>query len=142
MSKIDVKSLDQSVTQFAKSDNGKLRISLVPTQIVRDCAEVRMYGDQKYHTPNNWVLVDKERYKDALMRHLLAFLDDEDSVDSESGIPHYKHAACNLAFLCEMKRKDWEERKQYMIDHDPKLQEQLEKYVEHAKSLSKDGEKK
>ena len=33
--------------QTAKADEGKLQISLVPTQIIRDIAEVRMYGNQK-----------------------------------------------------------------------------------------------
>lgn len=124
--------LDKSVTQFAKSDNGKLRISLVPTQIVRDVAEVRMYGDRKYHAPNNWVLVEMDRYVDALMRHLLAFLDDPDSVDSESGIPHYKHAACNMAFICAMKDKNWPELRQHLIDSDPILKDQLNEYCKKA----------
>lgn len=115
--------------QFAKADTGKLAISLVPTQIIRDVAEVRMYGNKKYHASFNWILVDKERYKDAMMRHLLAFLDDEDSVDEESGIPHYKHIATNMAFLCEMKRPDWEERKQYLMEHDPVLKEQVAEYL-------------
>lgn len=32
---------------------------------------------------------------------------DPDSKDDESGIPHYKHMACNMAFICDMmKHKD------------------------------------
>ena len=87
----------------AKHDEGKLRISLVPTQIIRDIAEVREYGNKKYGDPNNWKTVEVERYVDALLRHTLAFIDDPDSVDEESGIPHYKHMACNMAFICDMK---------------------------------------
>ena len=34
--------------QQAKADAGKLELDLVPTQIIRDIAEVRMYGNQKY----------------------------------------------------------------------------------------------
>jgi hypothetical protein len=90
--------------QTAKADAGKLQITLVPTQIIRDIAEVRMYGNHKYHDPNNWKQVEVERYRDALCRHLLAYLDDPKSVDEESGIPHYKHMACNMAFLCEMEK--------------------------------------
>lgn len=122
--------------QFAKSDKGKLEISLVPTQIIRDIAEIRMYGNNKYHAPYNWILVDKERYKNALMRHILAYLDDEDSVDEESGLPHYKHAACNLAFLAEMKRVDWDARKEYLAAHDPKLQEQIKMYMDNESNNS------
>ena len=91
--------------QTAKADAGKLRISLVPTQIIRDIAEVRMYGTNKYHEADNWKRVEIERYRDALLRHTLAYLDDPESVDEESGIPHYKHMACNMAFICAMEAK-------------------------------------
>lgn len=88
--------------QNAKADAGKLQLSLVPTQIVKDIAEVRMYGNKKYGDPDNWKTVEMRRYVDALLRHTLEFVADQNSVDSESGIPHYKHMACNMAFLCEM----------------------------------------
>lgn len=127
-----LENLDKDITQFAKADNGKLRITLVPTQITRDIAEVRMYGDKKYHAPNNWVLVEMDRYVDALMRHLLAFIDDPYSVDEESGIPHYKHAACNMSFISEMMSKDWEKRRRNLILADPKLQAQVEEYAKKA----------
>ena len=91
-----------SPDQTAKQDAGKLQITLVPRQIIRDIAEVRMYGNKKYGDPENWRSVSPERYRDALMRHLLAYLDDPDSADDESGLPHLWHAACNIAFLCEM----------------------------------------
>lgn len=92
----------------AKADAGKLRITLVPRQIIRDIAEVRMYGVKKYPDggPDNWRRVEAERYRDALMRHLLAYLDDPESVDEESGILHRKHAECNLAFLAELERNN------------------------------------
>ena len=88
--------------QSAKSDAGKLELSLVPTQIIRDVAQVRMYGTEKYRDPDNWKKVEMQRYVNALYRHFLAFIDEPASVDEESGIPHYKHMACNMAFICEM----------------------------------------
>ena len=94
----DVENKDQS----AKADAGKLQISLCPTQIVRDVAEVRMYGNKKYGSSDNWKTVEMRRYVDALLRHALEFVDNPESVDHESGIPHYKHMACNMAFICEM----------------------------------------
>lgn len=100
----------EEYNQEAKADAGKLQISMVPTQIIRDIAEVRMYGNRKYGDPNNWKTVEMPRYVDALMRHLLAFLDDFDSVDAESGIKHYKHAACNMSFICDMMDKKTEEK--------------------------------
>ena len=88
--------------QTAKADAGKLQLSLVPTQIIKDVAEVRMSGNRKYKDPDNWKTVEMRRYIDALLRHTLEFVADPNSVDSESGIAHYKHMACNMAFICEM----------------------------------------
>lgn len=98
-------------THVAKADAGKLQISLVPTQFIRDVAKVRMYGNEKYHSPANWVTVEKQRYIDALLRHILQYVDNNNAVDDESGLSALSHAACNIAFLCEMERPDWEERK-------------------------------
>ena len=100
----DAKDIDVSTSQEAKADSGKLELDLVPTQIARDIAQVRMYGTDKYGDPENWKRVELRRYVNALLRHTLAFLEDEDSVDEESGIEHYKHMACNMAFICEMKK--------------------------------------
>ena len=104
---------ESSIT--AKSDTGKLQISLVPTEIIRAIARVRMYGNEKYHSPSNWTKVEARRYKDALMRHILEYLDDENAVDSESGLYALEHAACNIAFLIEMHRKDWDSRKEQIV---------------------------
>ncbi len=91
--------------QTAKADAGKPQLTLVPRQIIYDICEVREYGNKKYHDPDNWKTVEIERYRDALFRHFMAYLDDPDGVDEESGIPHYKHMACNMAFICEMEKR-------------------------------------
>ena len=90
------------MNQDAKADKGKLKISLVPTQIAKDIAEVRMYGKEKYGSSENWRTVEIERYVDAMLRHLLEFVKDWNSVDEESGIEHYKHAECNMSFISEL----------------------------------------
>lgn len=90
--------------QNVKADAGKLRLTLVPRQIIKDIAEVREYGVKKYSDPENWRRVELERYRDALFRHLIAYLDDPDGVDEESGIKHYKHIATNMAFICELEK--------------------------------------
>ncbi len=95
----------------AKYDKGKLQITLMPTEIIRAVTEVRMFGAKKYK-PANWINVSKRRYKDALLRHILEYIDNEDAVDSESGLPALWHAACNIAFLIDMHRKDWDKRKE------------------------------
>ena len=90
--------------QEAKADAGKPRLTLVPRRIIWDIAAVRMYGNLKYPNggPENWRQVEPERYRDAAYRHWLAYLDDPEGVDEESGLPHLWHLACNIAFLCEM----------------------------------------
>ena len=88
--------------QEAKADGGKMRISLVPLQIISDIAEVREYGITKYKDPDNWKRVEIERYANALFRHFAAFLHAPGSVDAESGLAHYKHMACNMAFICAL----------------------------------------
>lgn len=90
--------------QAAKADAGKLRLTLVPRAIIRAIASIRMYGVQKYPSTgeDGWKLVKKERYRDAMYRHMLAYLDDPHGRDKESGLPHLWHLACNVAFLCEL----------------------------------------
>lgn len=96
---------EHTPSQDAKADAGKLQLTLVPTQIIKDIAEVRMYGNRKYGDPDNWKTVEESRYKDAAFRHFLAYLDEPDGIDEESGIAHLKHLACNIAFLCEFYEK-------------------------------------
>jgi hypothetical protein len=92
------------MNQKVKADEGKLRLTLVPSGIIRAIARVRMYGNAKYPDggPDNWKQVEKERYRDAMYRHMLAYLDDPEGTDEESGLPHLWHLACNVAFLCEL----------------------------------------
>ena len=90
--------------QTIKADAGKPPLSKVPTALVWAVGYVRDYGINKYPTggPDNWKQVEIDRYKDAAYRHFLAYLESPNSVDSESGLPHLWHLACNVAFLCEL----------------------------------------
>lgn len=94
------------MNQQAKADAGKPRLTLVPRQIIWNIAAVREYGNIKYHDPENWRQVERQRYRDAAFRHFLAYLDDPDAIDTESGLPHLWHLACNIAFLCELETED------------------------------------
>lgn len=89
------------MNQDVKADAGKYRPTLVPVSLVKAVAEVREYGCKKYHDPENWRMVEPQRYRDALYRHWLAYLGGEE-FDEESGLPHLAHLACNVAFLIEM----------------------------------------
>ena len=99
--------------QKAKSDAGKPKLSLVPRRIIYDIARIREYGNNKYPEggKDNWKNVEPERYRDAAFRHFLAYLDDPYGVDSESGLPHLWHLACNVAFLCELEDPKMETEK-------------------------------
>ena len=96
--------------QKAKADAGKLPLTMVPRQIIREIARIRMYGNQKYGDPENWKQVSVERYRDAAFRHFLSYLDDPHGLDEESGLPHLSHLCTNCAFLCEMEKMEHEEK--------------------------------
>lgn len=93
---------DQSI----KRDAGKLELTQVPRQIIREIAKIRQFGNAKYGDSESWRRVEPQRYRDAMFRHLLAYLDDPKGVDEESGLPHLSHLACNVSFLCEMELRD------------------------------------
>lgn len=105
----DTEELEQDrekLRKFAKDTKGKAKITLAPMQILKDVAEVREYGVKKYGSVDSWKEVPIEDYRDALFRHLLEYIKDPSGVDKESGIKHYKHIACNLAFICEMENME------------------------------------
>lgn len=90
-----------------KDTTGKPKLSLVPPQIIFDIAEIREYGNKKYPDggKDNWRTVSVEDYRDALLRHTLKYIQDPEGKDEESGIEHYKHMACNMAFICELEKR-------------------------------------
>ena len=87
-----------------KYDNGKLQMSLIDPIFIEELAEVLTFGANKYG-PNNWQEVEEapRRYKDALLRHIVAYLKGE-VLDQESGLDHLAHAACNVMFLMYLER--------------------------------------
>jgi len=102
-------ALKQRITELtttcppkAKDITGKPRLSLVPMQIIYDIAEVREYGNLKYGDPENWRTVPVQEYVEAAGRHMLRILNNPTGIDPESGIPHYKHVECNMAFISAM----------------------------------------
>lgn len=95
------------MAQDAKKDQGKVKLTLVPLKIIWAIARVRMFGTLKYKDPDNWKLVEAQRYRDAAYRHWLKYLENPKSKDEESGLPHLWHLACNIAFLIEL---EWGDR--------------------------------
>ena len=124
----------ETTDYHAKQDYGKAKLSLVPRRIIWDVAAIREYGNDKYPDggPDNWRGVEPERYRDAAYRHFLRYLDDPKSVDSESGLPHLWHLACNIAFLCEMEDR--------YLSKDPEVVERLKKAFRGYQPPSEEGE--
>ena len=91
-----------------KDTVSKPRLTLVPRKIIFAIARVREFGNRKYLTENSWKLNSRRVYQDAAFRHFIAYLDDPDSLDEESGLPHLHHLATNIAFLIEGGFKDEE----------------------------------
>jgi len=89
-----------------KHDTGKLRYSLVPPIALEAIADVLTFGAEKY-APNSWqgVINGKERYTDALYRHLEAYRAGEKS-DPDSGKSHLAHALTNISFLLHFEREE------------------------------------
>ena len=88
-----------------KGDKGKVRMSLLLASMapaVKAVAEVLTFGAEKY-SAESWkqVINAEERYTDALYRHLNAIHSGEE-VDSESGLLHLSHVACNAMFLLSL----------------------------------------
>ena len=107
-----VKPVAAHVDPAAKADAGKLRLSLVPAELIRAVGEIREYGLQKYGSAESWRQVEPQRYWDAALRHALAAWDDWEAVDPESGMPHIWHMACNLGFLIELEKEEANKRGQ------------------------------
>ncbi len=83
---------------FIKKDSGKLMMSLIEPKFVEGVAATLTMGAEKYSI-DNWKLCEEpRRYKDALLRHLYAYLDGE-LVDPESGLSHMYHIGFNAMAL-------------------------------------------
>lgn len=81
-----------------KFDKGKNRLGLIPPEIIEAVGKILTHGANKY-APRNWQKgISYEKIYGAMQRHLQKFWNGEE-LDSESGLPHLDHAACNLAFL-------------------------------------------
>ena len=89
------------VKYLTKADEGKVRLDLVPTSLMWAVGTIMTYGAEKYYE-GSWREVDPKRYKAALLRHLMLYLEDPQSRDEESGYYHLWHLLCNATFLLEL----------------------------------------
>lgn len=86
-----------------KNVEGKPDLTLLPTKIIYQILQVRMYGNAKYPKggKDNWKNVPSIEFRKALYRHILKDLAGE-TIDPESGLSHLAHAATNIAFIMEL----------------------------------------
>lgn len=84
----------------AKYDDGKLKYSLVPPEVMDAIAAVRDYGYKKYGEAENWRSISPDRWHEALLRHVREIWEDPCHIDEESGLPSLWHLVTNAAFLC------------------------------------------
>lgn len=85
-----------------KFDNDKRQWDLLPWKELEEVVKVLEHGAKKY-SPDNWKYVKPvSRYTEALLRHVIAYAQDEkiDPVDKGgSGLSHLAHAICCCLFL-------------------------------------------
>lgn len=90
----------------AKYDDGKPRPSLVPVEAIEAIMHVREFGKAKYADAEDWRKVPREKWLDALLRHVLHIWDNPLALDYESGLPALWHVITNGSFLCEAYKED------------------------------------
>ena len=84
--------------QALRYNNGKRQWNLIDFKSLEPMVKVLEFGSIKY-LPDNWKKgMPREQILNSAMRHLTAMLDGEE-IDSESGLPHSAHVACNMMFL-------------------------------------------
>ena len=81
-----------------KFDQGKLRTDLLSVDALLGTAKVLTHGATKYGDRNWEEGILFHRVYGAVLRHLLAWWNQED-IDKDSGLPHIDLAACELMFL-------------------------------------------
>ncbi len=88
------------MSEAIKYDKDKVRMDLIPPELLEAVGIVLTYGAKKYSQGRDWERGGFRwgRLTAALLRHLTAWMKGED-IDKESGLHHLNHAACNIAFL-------------------------------------------
>jgi len=85
-----------------KYDDGKPRLGLVPPHAMLGMGRALTYGALKYDSYNykQGIGLDHNRYYDALLRHLFAWIGGEDN-DPESKLNHLDHVLACSAMLAD-----------------------------------------
>jgi len=99
------KLVDVDLSAGKKFDKGKLEWAKMRWAELTEIMQVLQFGADKYGW-NNFENVEgaEDRYKSALMRHIIAYIQGEAN-DTESGMHHLAHAGCNVLFLLAFKNR-------------------------------------
>ena len=90
--------LEQLAKGGHKDDQGKIRMELIPPELLEAVGDILTFGAEKY-VDRNWEHGMKwSRPFGALMRHMWAWWRGEDK-DPETGRSHLWHAGACIAFL-------------------------------------------
>jgi hypothetical protein len=81
-----------------KADGAKVRMDLIPPELITGVAEILTLGTAKYEVRNWEKGMRWGRVFAALMRHLWLWWAGE-NLDAETGKSHLLHAGCCIAFL-------------------------------------------
>ena len=119
---IDKDFIDKTrvIPEGKKYDEGKNRMGLVLqgfSNALWEVGRVGTFGGQKYDF-GNWQYLEnaKERYFDALFRHLFLYMQGEE-IDKESGLKHLSHALWNLTAVLEFIMREEKSLKEENIDN-------------------------
>lgn len=101
-------NIQVDLSEGTKADTGKVRMDLIPPELMFALAAVLTFGADKY-SDRNWEKgMSWGRVFGALMRHMWAWWAGSGpsnknfafgDLDSETGYSHLWHAACCIAFL-------------------------------------------
>ena len=107
MEEINNTEVLEEIEEGLKYDSGKLRWSLLPMEPIEQIVQIPEFGAKKY-TDNSWQQLEngKQRYYDALQRHLYAHYTKKEKNDPESNLPHLSHALTNCMFLLYLELRD------------------------------------
>ncbi len=113
----------------ARTNAGKVSLSLIPFHLLAGAAKVMMKGRKKY-APWNWAKGGKwSTPMDCLLRHLFKWWFCGEELDKESGEHHLDHVMCNLLFLIHYVKTytEGDDRPEPAITHFNKELSELEK---------------
>lgn len=93
------------MSEAQKFDQDKVRLELLPPELMMEVGKILTFGAQKY-ADRNWELgMSWSRPYAALNRHMLAWWGGQDK-DPETGESHLAHAGCCIAFLIAYEQRN------------------------------------